>query len=63
MFFPIKLKKKIDKKYIFDNLVSDDSKSRLNALNKIRIGKVFKTTNPNRIKLTTDFLKKKVLTQ
>jgi hypothetical protein len=58
MLFPIKLKTKKEKQYIFENLKSDNVELRLNALNKIRIGKVFKTTNFNRIKLTTKYLKK-----
>ena len=60
MLFPIKLKTKKEKQYIFENLKSDNVELRLNALNKIRIGKVFKTTNFNRIKLTTKYLKKKL---
>ncbi|MDC0140894.1 hypothetical protein OAI62_00350, partial [Pelagibacteraceae bacterium] len=58
MLFPIKIKTKKEKQYFFENLKSDNVELRLNALNKIRIGKVFKTTNFNRIKLTTKYLKK-----
>ena len=43
MLFPIKIKNKLDKEYIFKNLKSTNDKIRLNALNKIRIGNVFKT--------------------
>ena len=57
MLFPIKIKNKLDKEYIFKNLKSTNDKIRLNALNKIRVGNVFKTTNCSRIKLTTSFYK------
>ena len=59
MLFPIKIKNKLDKEYIFKNLKSTNNKIRLNALNKIRVGNVFKTTNTSRIKLTTSFLQSK----
>ena len=59
MLFPIKIKNKLDKEYIFKNLKSTNDKIRLNALNKIRVGNVFKTTNSSRIKLTTSFLQNK----
>ena len=59
MLFPIKIKNKLDKEYIFKNLKSTNNKIRLNALNKIRVGNVFKTTNSSRIKLTTSFLQSK----
>ena len=58
MLFPIKIK--INQiKNIFKNLKSTNDKIRLNALNKIRVGNVFKTTNSSRIKLTTSFLQNK----
>lgn len=57
MLFPIKLKFPWRQNEIIGALIQDDFNRKMVAINKIRIGTVFKTTYKNRFPLVNQYLK------
>lgn len=55
MLFPLKLK--LESKFSLLDLGSIDEQKRVEAVTKIRLGKVYKTTSEGRFVLTADFLR------
>ena len=56
MFFPLKLKNFLKKKYVLKNLIKEDINQYNQSLSLLRIGNIFKTTSINRYPKTSEFL-------